>query len=314
MWSDLAWLADIHICISVGNSSQIRCTETTADAHKHYSLFLLLTPAELSFSSPLYGWSCKWSGSSWKLPEACSWAAPANADCTYFKSYIRRGKPREKISLSFSVIVANDGQNYASRLVEEFVGGEVYGGRNKEPWIFLCMYYFSMLGTSLSRDTKTDDPARLPSQVFGGWGLIKWKKRAVRKIIFCTGLIREAKAGAKSLVPERRAQQANHSSGLLSYVLKESPPQFNSQQGPPLLGSLWFYLLVVIIIGILYEKALKWYCTYDILVNLKVKLSITYYYYWNISGIYNVALRLGTCWHTSNNSISGKCPVNYNFS
>jgi hypothetical protein len=54
-----------------------------------------------------------------------------------------------------------------------------------------------------SNDTETGDPARLPAQVSGRWRLIKVKKCAVRKIIFCTWLIKAAKAGQKSIVPAR---------------------------------------------------------------------------------------------------------------
>jgi hypothetical protein len=52
--------------------------------------------------------------------------------------------------------------------------------------------------TDRIRDTETGDPERLPAQVAGRWGLKKMKKRLVRKVIFCTGLTRAAKAGQKS--------------------------------------------------------------------------------------------------------------------
>jgi hypothetical protein len=63
----------------------------------------------------------------------------------------------------------------------------------------------------LSRDSETSDPARLPSACPCCWamGINKVKKCAVRKIIFCTGLTRAAKAGQKYIVPAQRAQRAN---------------------------------------------------------------------------------------------------------
>ena len=69
----------------------------------------------------------------------------ANTDCTYFKSYIRRGKPRGKITFSFIctrkcicrslLLWPVTGKFARVKLIEESVGGEVYEGRNKEPWI-----------------------------------------------------------------------------------------------------------------------------------------------------------------------------------
>ncbi len=38
---------------------------------------------------------------------------------------------------------------------------------------------------------------------------LKVKKCAARKMIFCTGLTRAAKAGQKSIVPVRQAQRTN---------------------------------------------------------------------------------------------------------
>jgi hypothetical protein len=55
----------------------------------------------------------------------------------------------------------------------------------------------------VTRDTETGDPARLYAQVDGRWV----KKWAVRKIIFCTGLTRAAKAGQQSIVAARRADE-----------------------------------------------------------------------------------------------------------
>jgi hypothetical protein len=48
-----------------------------------------------------------------------------------------------------------------------------------------------------TRDTETGDPARLAVPV----GTRKVKKCVVRKIIFCTGLARAAKAGQTFTVP-----------------------------------------------------------------------------------------------------------------
>ncbi len=73
----------------------------------------------------------------------------------------------------------------------------------------------------------------------GCWatGTNKVKKCAVRKIIFCTGLTRAAKAGQKSIVPARKAQRTNQ--GMTSFICTPRVPvclSFDSQQGPPLSG------------------------------------------------------------------------------
>jgi hypothetical protein len=54
-------------------------------------------------------------------------------------------------------------------------------------------------------------PTRLPAQVAGRWGLTtnKLKKCTVRKIIFCTGLIRAAKAD-KNLLYRRDKSEKTH--------------------------------------------------------------------------------------------------------
>ncbi len=63
----------------------------------------------------------------------------------------------------------------------------------------------------------------------------KVKKCAVRKIIFCSGLTRAAKAGQKSIVPARQTQRTNQ--GRIPYICTPRVPihlSFNSQQGQPL--------------------------------------------------------------------------------
>jgi hypothetical protein len=55
-------------------------------------------------------------------------------------------------------------------------------------------------------------------------GIKKVKKCSVRKIIFFTGLIRAAKAGQKSIVPARQANQGRP----LSFVFFETPFTSNS--------------------------------------------------------------------------------------
>ncbi len=82
-----------------------------------------------------------------------------------------------------------------------------------------------------TRDTETGDPARLPTRP-GCWamGTNKVKKCAVSKIIFCTGLTREAKAEQKSHEPARRAQQNNQ--GRTPFIYTPKAPiclSFNSQ-------------------------------------------------------------------------------------
>ncbi len=59
------------------------------------------------------------------------------------------------------------------------------------------------------RDTETGDPARLPAQVAGRWGLIKWKSVRLGKQCFVLGWLEQAKAWQKSLVPARRAKRSN---------------------------------------------------------------------------------------------------------
>ncbi len=81
------------------------------------------------------------------------------------------------------------------------------------------------------------DPARLPVQVVGRLGLLKWNSGAVRKIIFFTWLTRAAKAGQKSIVLARRAQRNNQ--GRVPLIYTPRAPiclSFNSQQGPFLSG------------------------------------------------------------------------------
>jgi hypothetical protein len=68
-------------------------------------------------------------------------------------------------------------------------------------------------------------------------GTNKVKKCVVRKIIFCTGLTRAAKAGQKSIVPARQAKRTSQE----RTPLKCTPRvpiclSFNSQQGSPLYG------------------------------------------------------------------------------
>jgi hypothetical protein len=95
----------------------------------------------------------------------------------------------------------------------------------------------------LRREIETGDPARLPGHWPGCWakGTNKVKKRAVRKITFCTGLTRAAKAGQKSIETARRAQRTNQ--GRTPFICTPRVPTcliFNVQQEPTLAGPLWF--------------------------------------------------------------------------
>jgi hypothetical protein len=83
------------------------------------------------------------------------------------------------------------------------------------------------------RYTERGDPARLPAKVAGRLGTNKVEKCTVRKIIFCTGLTRAAKAGKKSIVPARRVQQTNQGRTPINCQVPIHL-SFNSQQGPPL--------------------------------------------------------------------------------
>jgi hypothetical protein len=90
------------------------------------------------------------------------------------------------------------------------------------------------LGKVMRRNTETGDPARLPTQLAGRWELYKVKKYALRKIIFCTGLTRAAKAGQKSIVLSRRAQGTNQEPFHLYSLSPHSPQSQESAGGPHL--------------------------------------------------------------------------------
>ncbi len=82
----------------------------------------------------------------------------------------------------------------------------------------------------IHRDRRPNTPA-----CSGCWAMEtnKVKKCTVRKIIFCTGLTRAAKAGRNSIVPARRVQRTNQ--GRTPFICTLWVPihlSFNSQQGP----------------------------------------------------------------------------------
>jgi hypothetical protein len=103
-----------------------------------------------------------------------------------------------------------DSRNNINNAYITYPGGHLDIGRYRAPDV-----------RGIGRDTETGDPARLPAQVAGRWGLNKVNKCDVRKIVFCTGLTKAAKAEQKMY----RHDQPNEPTkeGLHSNVLQESP-------------------------------------------------------------------------------------------
>ncbi len=83
-----------------------------------------------------------------------------------------------------------------------------HGGTRRPMQSRLCIncYGYYLIGGlqfgSVCAETETGDPARLTARP-GCWAMGTNKDR---KIIFCTGLTRAAKAGQKSIVAARRVQ------------------------------------------------------------------------------------------------------------
>ncbi len=101
--------------------------------------------------------------------------------------------------------------------------------------------FLNVIGTkvvsSQSKFTVTNSQITTACPVCLTMGANKVKNRAARKIIICTGLTRAAKAGHKSIVLARQAQQ--NSQGRTPVICIPRVPicrSFNSQQGPPLSG------------------------------------------------------------------------------
>ncbi len=103
---------------------------------------------------------------------------------------------------------------------------------------FLCDERKSLLCGIDQRQScpETGEAVRLPVQLAGRWGQMKWNRVRWGKIyIFCTGPTRAAKAEQKSLVPTGPAERINQERA--PFICTLSVPfslSFNSQQGPPL--------------------------------------------------------------------------------
>jgi len=109
------------------------------------------------------------------------------------------------------------------------------GGVRPYPWVSCSVL---PRGSVKLRDTETGDPARLPAQIAGRWGLIMWEKCSVGKMIFCTGLIKAARCRTKISVNGTNHQKKDPYH--YSFVLFESPfTSVHQSAGATPLKILW---------------------------------------------------------------------------